>query len=384
MSAVEQIANWERKAVEAQLQLLEHKITVAMRNKPSIVRPLWEKCLALGITDENVKDVEEGFVKSRAAVAKSKQKAQAAAKRAACREAHETDSIPPERTFTLNKVDALRDRVLPPLSPFALSQANLRAAEKKMGGKTGLLQVLEFCCGLTADFVIGGVFSTFGDFIAFATQLSVQRGERASQLRLPPVWSVDGIYSIVCVSEATKSVTIKQNFTGHTAHLNLSDRIWPSFSQQSDLEIVANYSESMAKLHSHRDPTHLYDRSLGLGGYFTTHLVEKSELKRAGDELDEQTPTKMMKRDVMAQLVQPLPFCKAWSAESIVDSSPGSASQSLGEVADGSSEKALADDHMEGDADVKTEVMEGAEKADGADWDESALAPPPPPKEEQC
>eukprot|EP00971_Amphidinium_carterae_P341433 6480229-Amphidinium_carterae.1 len=56
MSTVEQIANWEWKAVEAQLQLLEHKITVAMRNKPSIVRPLWEKCLALGITDENVQD----------------------------------------------------------------------------------------------------------------------------------------------------------------------------------------------------------------------------------------------------------------------------------------------------------------------------------------
>eukprot|EP00971_Amphidinium_carterae_P063389 1254486-Amphidinium_carterae.1 len=91
------------------------------------------------------------------------------------------------------KYDALRDRVLPPLSPFALSQANLRASEKKMGGKTGLLQILEFCCGLTGDFVIGGVFPTFSDFIAFATKLSLQRGERASQLRLPPCLGGDEV-----------------------------------------------------------------------------------------------------------------------------------------------------------------------------------------------
>eukprot|EP00971_Amphidinium_carterae_P210858 4184038-Amphidinium_carterae.1 len=108
MSATEQIANWERKAVEAQIQLLEQKIIVSMWNRPSIVRPLWEKCMALGITEDNMKEVEPGFEKSRAAQARDKQKSDAKAKRAAVKEAAESDNIPAERGFTLGTFPAGR------------------------------------------------------------------------------------------------------------------------------------------------------------------------------------------------------------------------------------------------------------------------------------
>eukprot|EP00971_Amphidinium_carterae_P178952 3549282-Amphidinium_carterae.1 len=81
-TTAEQIQNWERKAVEANIALVEQKITVAMRHRPSIVMPLWDKCQALGVTDANLAEVDLGFEKSRAARARDRQKQEAAARKA--------------------------------------------------------------------------------------------------------------------------------------------------------------------------------------------------------------------------------------------------------------------------------------------------------------
>eukprot|EP00971_Amphidinium_carterae_P274301 5443557-Amphidinium_carterae.1 len=76
------------------------------------------------------------------------------------------------------------------------------------------------------------------------------RGNRGSSLRLPPVWPCDGVYTVMSVNAVTKTVTIQQKWTGHCAHLNFSDKLFPVFAVESDLEVIANYSEVKAKLHS--------------------------------------------------------------------------------------------------------------------------------------
>eukprot|EP00971_Amphidinium_carterae_P084861 1679176-Amphidinium_carterae.1 len=64
-----------------------------------------------------------------------------------------------------------------------------------MGGRAGLLNVMEFVTGLTEDFVIGGVFETYAQFIDYGRNMTEARGNRGSSLRLPPVWPCDGVYA---------------------------------------------------------------------------------------------------------------------------------------------------------------------------------------------
>eukprot|EP00971_Amphidinium_carterae_P140792 2789824-Amphidinium_carterae.2 len=323
--------------------------------------------------------VDMGFEKSRAALAKEKQKKEAAARRILNKQAVDTDVIPVERTFTLGsvRVDALRDRMLPALCPFSLSSANLRAHERKLGGRSGFMQLFEFVTGLTEDFVIGGVFGTFGDFTQYAQLMAAQRGDRGSRLRLPPVWASDGVYEVKNVNGITKTVTILEKYTGQTAHLNFAERMWPSFSTLADVEIILNFSEVKAKLHSKRDPTHLYDRALT--GYFTCRTTS-AKVKPDADGDGEGTPCKKPKlvHPVIPEAAAPVPFERAYSARSLAGSSPDDCKHAdpvspFAKAADGS-EEAEASSMASG---VEQEaVEEEIVKREDEVFDESTLQPP--------
>ena len=79
-----------------------------------------------------------------------------------------------------------------------MSSANLRAAEGMLGGKVGLLRLLEYACGIIPDFKFTGVNRCGEQLRKLFKQRAAARGDRAQKLKLqlPPMWCLVGVYTL--------------------------------------------------------------------------------------------------------------------------------------------------------------------------------------------
>eukprot|EP00971_Amphidinium_carterae_P287053 5698296-Amphidinium_carterae.1 len=173
-----EVVELDRRAREARLKLLTRKLQMVIKNKPSLVPDLWQKCLSLGVTEENINEVEEFTEKSKqlqARCASSNTK-----KEEPCDDGDavaEIDGFPPKVTYLCDCTVAMfRDRFLPCLEPSSLSMANCRSHERAIGGKKGFMEIFEYACGLQSDYVLKDVFKNVQEFLDMALERSQARG----------------------------------------------------------------------------------------------------------------------------------------------------------------------------------------------------------------
>eukprot|EP00971_Amphidinium_carterae_P349988 6491329-Amphidinium_carterae.1 len=264
-----EVVELDRRAREARLKLLTTKLQTVIKNKPSLVPDLWQKCLSLGVTDENINDVEAFVEKSKQMQARCAASLNAKKEEAADdgEAVAEIDAIPPKVTYLCDCTVAMfRDRFLPSIEPSALSMANCRSHERAIGGKKGLMEIFEFASGLQADYVLKDVFHSVQEFLDMAIERAQARGRRCRDLSLPPCWESDGLFSVVGVCKTTRTVKLKQIFTQEVLAVPIGAAAWTFYSDPKYIDVLCNYSEIKATLWSKRDAKHAH--TVSLAGHF--------------------------------------------------------------------------------------------------------------------
>lgn len=182
----------------------------------------------------------------------------------------------PSRYYTLGALSnaMLRDKVLPAIEPVALSAANLRASEKLLGGKEGLLHIIEFATGLCGDLGLIGRLRCLRELLALCTERNLLRGRRCIEMPVPPQWAQHGLFGIVggIGEEVAGRVTIVHKFTHEKVHVDVS--LMPPHDLGTDLYIEFNWSEQRAAVASVKNASG--DSRYSLCNVFAGHV--KSEL----------------------------------------------------------------------------------------------------------
>eukprot|EP00971_Amphidinium_carterae_P161027 3193026-Amphidinium_carterae.2 len=186
------------------------KLQKALKLRPSMILPCWEKVLALGYVEDDAAGAESSGVP----VSKQKQaKLQRGASMKGDVEENCGDiSDPMSKNWTLLShctIPFIQAHILPSLEPSALSAANLRCHEKHIG-KPELLQIVEFLTGL-ADWQLSGPHRSKSGFIKFLQERYASRGRRGGLLVLPVAWAQQGLYVIDAVTDV--EITVRSQYT---------------------------------------------------------------------------------------------------------------------------------------------------------------------------
>eukprot|EP00971_Amphidinium_carterae_P253975 5042042-Amphidinium_carterae.3 len=236
------------------------------------------KSLSLGVTEENINEVEVFVEKSkqlqaRCAASCSAKKEELADEGDAVAE---IDAFPPKVTYLCDCTVAMfRDRFLPALEPSALSMANCRSHERAIGGKKGFMEIFEYACGLQADYLLKDVFNSAQEFLDMAIERSIARGRRCRDLNLPPFWESDGLFKVVGVCKTSRSVRMQQSFSKEVLAVPIGAASWSFFSDPKYAVVFCNYSEIKAALWSKRDSRHA--RTVSLAGHFRERKSDEKE-----------------------------------------------------------------------------------------------------------
>eukprot|EP00971_Amphidinium_carterae_P339322 6477055-Amphidinium_carterae.2 len=349
------------RATQAAEKAETKKVNLALRLFPGVSRPLWEKLQSLGYTDERIKQAErEAAQADKEAKSKKSLKPELAV--------GISDPIP-ERVLHLEEFDnrTLRDTILPHLEPASLSGANLRAVEKKSGGKASLLKMLTFLVGLDPDYRVCGHLRSWQALLAALKERSEARGRRGREMVLPVDWNAQGLYGI----EQGCQEGVRIQHRGTEVSRTIPWEEVPACGSYEELTIVQNWSESKAALARLEFGQGDGIQQVLLAPYFPSQVID----------LELVTPPAKLRKGAGAQSVKPEhPLQRSFSAElALKQERIVAAAENTDEVP--------ADSMHSGDTCLqpvlKPEVDPDAERemkmeSDLADLDEFLLACPPP------
>eukprot|EP00971_Amphidinium_carterae_P310931 6179054-Amphidinium_carterae.1 len=238
----EEVADLNRRASESQEKLMMTKLQKALKLRPSMILPCWEKVLALGYVEDDAVGAESSGVPV------SKQK-QAKLQRGASMKGESVGQCadipdPMNKNWTLLShvtIPFIQTHLLPSLEPSALSAPNLRCHEKHIG-KAELLQIVEFLTGL-ADWELSGPHRSKSVFIKFLQERYAIRGRRGGLLVLPVAWEKQGLYVIDAVSD--EEVKVRSQYTDSSVCIKLSTH---HVGHSDQLYVDSNFSEARAAL----------------------------------------------------------------------------------------------------------------------------------------
>eukprot|EP00971_Amphidinium_carterae_P089938 1780433-Amphidinium_carterae.2 len=276
-----------------------------------------------------------------------------------------TDPIP-DRVLHLEEFDnrTLRDTLLPSIEPASLSGANLRAVEKRAGGKSSLLKILTYLVGLDPDYRVCGHLRSWTALLGALKERSELRGRRGRELVLPVDWIAQGLYGIE--QGCGEGVCILHRGTQVSKTIPWEDV--PACSSYEDLCIVQNWSESKAAL-SLKEPGQEGIQQVLLGPYFPSQIID----------LELVTPPSKVRKWAGAQSVKhEHPLQKSFSTEMLEQEVPKN--EAVHDVAAASKEEvdvqSKKSEEEDADAELKRELKD--EDIVAADIDEFLMECPPP------
>lgn len=251
LSAEQEVDNLNRRASEARQALLRKKLEMAVKNKPEVIEPLYEKLRSLGYDDEALKTKTAVAAPSRQKEAVESRKK----RRVELKEEHDndvtqcvqleesdgapslpTDPVPTKiRTMAAFTVGLLQDRVLSKLGAN-MSSGNLRSLRGEEGRKQALMQIVEFGTGYTAETRIEGRLRCFNKLAAEVQQRPIQRGRRSVLLCLPVDWDAQGLIEIVGYGAKDGSVRVRHRYLGEEATIDAANV--PPHNKLPDLQAV--------------------------------------------------------------------------------------------------------------------------------------------------
>eukprot|EP00971_Amphidinium_carterae_P123849 2453115-Amphidinium_carterae.1 len=244
----EEVAELNRRASESQEKLMMTKLQKALKVRPSMIIPCWEKVLALGYVEDDPVAEERGSVP----VSKQKQARIQRASSMKSEPAQPGSEIgdPLNMNWSLMShmtIPFLQSDLLPCLEPSVLSAANLRCHEKSIG-KPELMEIVEFLTGL-ADWQLKGPHRSKSAFLKFLQERYGSRGRRGGLLVLPPVWEQQGLYCIDAVSDV--ECTVRNQYSGHCVAVALTPQ---HAGFEKALYVDNNYSEARSALRVRGQP----------------------------------------------------------------------------------------------------------------------------------
>lgn len=130
------------------------------------------------------------------------------------------------------------------LQPIAFSLFNLRGIAVR-GNRTVAqerhCELIEFDTGVPGSAALERRFGTIGALAEYLKEFQAQRGNRGSTLRLPPDWSVDGVYLVVKAPDGFTNICNRFSQT--------MCRLPEKYQVQVDkLSIYSNFSEERAEI----------------------------------------------------------------------------------------------------------------------------------------
>eukprot|EP00971_Amphidinium_carterae_P350703 6491694-Amphidinium_carterae.2 len=362
-SLQEEVDMCNARATQAAEKAETKKVALCLRLFPGVSRPLWEKLQSLGYTDEKIKQTEK-------AVAEAEKEARS--KKSLKPELAEGISDPiPERVLHLEEFDnrTLRDTLLPSIEPASLSGANLRAVEKRAGGKSSLLKILTYLVGLDSDYRVCGHLRSWSALLAALKERSELRGRRGRELILPVDWVEQGLYGIE--DGCSEGVRILHRATQASRTIPWEEV--PTCASVAELTIVQNWSESKAALSLKEATQGGGIEQVLLAPYFPLQIVDMELVT---------PPSKKGKWANSQSVKQQHPLAKSYSTE-LAKSDGEEVKEELNSshVADGTGsgenieKKEHCSDSDDGKVEPKEELGIGE---DPPDFDESMLECPPP------
>jgi hypothetical protein len=217
----QEVANLNRRATETANKTMRRSIEIALRNKPSVIKPLYDKMISLGVTDENLterEDVPLSFAAT-AMVERQKSKQELMPGSVKTEDLASCDFMIvdplPERYWRLGSLSVpILLKIVPKVEESTLSCANLRCMKcVETTTKDCLLKILDFSAGLTEDFAWVGRFRCVVAIGNLAVSRSIERGRRALDIPLPPFWPRDGIYFLMGFTLSGRAIRFTFPFT---------------------------------------------------------------------------------------------------------------------------------------------------------------------------
>ena len=173
---------------------MKRSIEIALKNKPSIIKPLYDKMKSLGVSESNL-TVREDMPLSFTATAhlqRSSAKQEVALGTFSKTEDglspdYTVQDAVPERYWRLGALSVpILMRILPYVEESTLSCANLRCMKcSETTTKDCLLKMIDFASGLCEDFALVGRFRCVVAIANLAVSRAFDRGRRALDLPLP-------------------------------------------------------------------------------------------------------------------------------------------------------------------------------------------------------
>ena len=323
-TAEEEIAELNLRASEAQKSLVRKRVLMAMTNRPSCIPQLWEKLVSMGINEENVKE-KETVDERKSHLALSRQRAAEMAQESKTKV--NAALTCPQSVLGKKYVDItslslpmLRE-ILCGIDGKSFSQANLKAAEKRMG-KEGYFKLIEFCTGLPPEHNLPPD-TTMASLVKLAKDRAVSRGLRCLDVQLPPDFASSGLYKMAAKDGG--GVTVTHQFTGEQADLDMQNGL-PKHTTTDQLRIINNHSEERSAIVSYEEPGAKYLLSRA----FINHYVHCAGVwQKQHPAWAKKSPLSRMRRLASFRSAGSLtPDSKKAPDQVTTESDPGSASSS--------------------------------------------------------
>lgn len=165
------------------------------------------------------------------------------------------------------------EKVLPHLEATSLSTANLKATLLKRGqaeyAHKIMVEIFEMATGLVGGESISGSKRILALWLTEIARRSSVRGNRCMTLRLPPCWKTNGIYEISFMKE---EVCVLHRWTKKKVLIHREPGM-PKYSNQNELYVAFNFSETLASVKSRAD---LEENGLLLQPFFPTQLLNQT------------------------------------------------------------------------------------------------------------
>jgi len=273
------VTNLNRRATETANKAMKKHIELAIRNKPTIIKPLYDKLISMGFGETDVHDKDESALSFQAQAVHRRKSSMAAKKETKDEESADLIRDPiSERYWRLSQMSVvlLRDRILPAIDDRALSAANLRCMSdpKDASVKETLLRLVELTTGLNPDFGLVGRYRCWVALTELLRERGSERCRRSREVPLPPQFPDDGLFEINGFAPNDDSqVRVSYKYGKMDATIPTSSL--PPFQDIHDLYISRNWSEAHAAIASTKDVlgTHEYN----LKNHFRFALVALDE-----------------------------------------------------------------------------------------------------------
>eukprot|EP00971_Amphidinium_carterae_P349120 6490854-Amphidinium_carterae.1 len=258
----QQVVELNKRASEANQRIILKKVTLALKMRPDLAVPCWEKLMSLGIPEQDLLDP----AKSTAAAETTSRQLQAM--KAKKRERDPVSGPPPLDSSPARTVapsdpwpasrlqvqlltpTVLKKQILCELAPGNWSLPNLSKANLP---KERLLELFEYATGLGPDFELRGDYRSIATTIMYFKAEHSKRKDRANALVLPVSWARSGLYKVEGITqEPADGLIIDAAFLGRKILLPMD--LVPQHDCVADFAVTHNYSELRATLVSRKDP----------------------------------------------------------------------------------------------------------------------------------